>query len=126
MTPRNYIVKQLEYVPSSEVNQLFLVLQAKVVICIFNGFWPMFEDLPQCMTWSKNCGIYVCLKGFFIVWFNSQEDIEKVLKEKPRFYGRARLFITPWFPKFNSTIMVVKKVLVLGKVSKPPSSLLAS
>lgn len=42
----HYILEQMQQVPTMEVNHsLFFALQSKVVVCMFNGFWPRYDAL---------------------------------------------------------------------------------
>jgi len=102
---RQYILDQMSKSPSisidiPEVNNIYSDLQKNVVICRFNGFWPRTDALYQWIhtVWTKNCQIYLYLKGFFIVCFHTEEEKETVLNQGPWFWGNAALFITPWFP----------------------------
>ena len=72
------------------------------------------------MTWSKNCDIYLCLKGIFIVQFDSQEELEKVFKEAFGFREEQGFSSPPWFPKFDSSTMMVKNIPVWVRFPKPP------
>lgn len=70
--PGPYIVEQkLE----SEVTNLHTDIATHVVICIFNGFWPKSNALHHWIlsTWSPDCEIHLCSKGFFIVSFNIEQ-----------------------------------------------------
>lgn len=124
--PGHYIAEQMKQDPSmvvnlSEVNHLFSTLQFGVVICRFNGLWPRSDLLHQWVfsNWRPNYDIYLCYKGFFIVQFNTQEEIEIVMKNGPWFWGRVGLFITPCFPYFDAKEMVVLTNANLGQTSKP-------
>lgn len=72
--PSPYIVDQRKQTPVltidlPEVNNFHADFSSLAVICRFNGFWPKTDALRQCFfsTWSTNCDIYLCSKGFFIV-----------------------------------------------------------
>jgi len=125
--PSPYIVEKLESTPvleikNDQVKGLFKTLQAKAVICRFNGFWPKSHDL-HCwifQNWTTNCQILLCTKGFFIVQFESLEEYQKVLLQGPWFWGRAGLFITPWFPEFDANTMVVTKMPVWVRLPNLP------
>jgi len=125
--PSPYIVEKLESTPvleikNDQVKGLFKSLQAKAVICRFNGFWPKSHDL-HCwifQNWTANCQILLCTKGFFIVQFESLEEYQKVLLQGPWFWGRAGLFITPWFPEFDANTMVVTKMPVWVRLPNLP------
>lgn len=83
-------------------------------MCSFNGFWLRPKYLYQWVysLLITNCDLYLCFKGFFIIQFDTQQDMEKFLNEGPWFWGRVGLFVTPWFPKFNETTMVVTTMLI--------------
>lgn len=92
ISPGQYIVDQMTESPSisldsPEVRVIFSDLETKVVICRFNGFWPKTEALYQWVhsTWTKNCQIHLCAKGFFIIIFHEEEEREKILNEGPWF-----------------------------------------
>lgn len=105
-----------------EINSLVLVFKSNAIICRFNGFWPKAEDLHNWIhsTWIDNCDYYLCAKGFFIVHFISQEDYQTVFNDGPWFWGRAGLFINPWFPEFDPNIMVVTKMPVWVRLPNLP------
>lgn len=115
--PRPYIVEKLDEIPSLEVKnievkKLFSTLQTHALICRFNGFWLRSYDLHNWIysNWTTNYQILLCSKGFFIVQFELQEDCQKVITQGPWFWGRAGLFLTPWFPEFDANTMVVTKI----------------
>jgi len=125
--PSPYIVEKLESTPvleikNEQVKGLFRSLQAKAVICRFNGFWPKSHDLHAWIyqNWTSNCQILLCSKGFFIVQFDSLDEYQKVLLQGPWFWGRAGLFITPWFPEFDANNMVVTKMPVWVRLPNLP------
>lgn len=101
-----------------EVKDLYLDLFSHSVVCRFNGYWPKSGDLHHWMhhwihtTWTPNCEIHLCPKGFFIVRFNTEQENEHIVNKGPWFWGNARLYITPWFPDFNANIIVVSKIPV--------------
>ena len=85
--PKPYIVEKLEVIPSlevknTEVTQLFSTLQTHALICCFNGFWPRSFDLHNWIytSWTTNCQILLCSKGFFVVQFESKEDYQKIIE----------------------------------------------
>jgi hypothetical protein len=103
--PGPYIVEQIKQILAmtidlAESTNLRTTYQSQAIICRFNGFWPKPLDLFQWifMTWTPNCEVHLCSKGFFIVKFESSEIREYVIQEGPWFWGNAGLFITPWFP----------------------------
>lgn len=55
-----------------------------------------------------------------IVQFELLEDYQKIFAQGPRFWGRAGLSITPWFPKFDANTMVVTKVPVWVRLPNLP------
>jgi len=75
-----HIVENEEYpqieIKKSQVNITFSYFYQNVVICRFNRFWLKTEDLSQWIytNWTKECGIYLCSKGFFhsIPFFKSR------------------------------------------------------
>lgn len=100
--PGPYIVEQklespMLTVSLPEVTDLYTDLAQKFVICRFNGFWPKSDALHQWIfsTWSPNCEIYLCPKGFFIVRFNTKRERDNIINQGPWFWGNAGLFITP-------------------------------
>jgi len=125
--PRPYIVERLDEIPSlevknPEVKELFSTLQTHALICRFNGYWPRSYDLHKWIytNWTIDCQILLCSKGFFIVQFEKQEDCQKVITQGPWFWGRAGLFITPWFPEFDANSMVVTKMPVWVRLPNLP------
>jgi len=120
-------VEKLESTPileikNDQVKGLFRSLQAEAVICRFNGFWPKSQDLHAWIyhNWTTNCQILLCSKGFFIVLFDSPDEYQKVFMQGPWFWGRAGLFITPWFPEFDANTMVVTKMPVWVRLPNLP------
>ncbi|MCY6488170.1 DUF4283 domain-containing protein, partial [Actinobacillus pleuropneumoniae] len=57
----------------------------------FNGFWPKAYVLHHWIynSWIKNCEIYLCSKVFFIIQFETEVELQKVLNDGPWFWGRA-------------------------------------
>lgn len=115
--PGPYIVEQRKQTPVltidlPEVNNFHADFSSLAVICRFNGFWPKTDALRQWIfsTWSTNFDIHLCSKGFFIVKFDTVKEKEHVLHEGPWFWGDAGLFMTPWFPGFDPSSMVVFKM----------------
>ena len=125
--PKPYIVEKLDVIPSLEVKnievtQLFNTLQTHALICRFNGFWPRSFDLHNWIytNWTTNCQILLCSKGFFVVQFESKEEYLKIREQGPWFWGRAGLFITPWFPEFDAHTMVVTKMPIWVRLPNLP------
>jgi len=125
--PGPYIVEKLDDIPAlevkiTEVKNLFNTLQKHALICRFNGFWPRSFDLHNWIhsNWTTSCQVLLCSKGFFVVQFESQEDYQKILVQGPWFWGRAGLFITPWFPEFDADTMVVTKMPVWVRLPNLP------
>jgi len=125
--PRPYIVEKLDEIPSlevknPEVKELFSTLQTHALICRFNGFWPRSYDLHNWVytNWTIDCQLLLCSKGFFIVQFEKLEECQKVITQGPWFWGRAGLFITPWFPEFDANSMVVTKMPVWVRLPNLP------
>lgn len=117
--PGPYIVEQKPESPTlqvtmSEVTDLHTDLSNTTVICRFNGFWPKSDALHQWIysTWTPNCEIYLCPKGFFIVRFDTEQERDSIIKQGPWFWGSAGLFTTPWFSDFDATTMVVSTMPV--------------
>lgn len=111
--PRPYIIEQIEQAPVMEVNlPQVVVLQSRVAICRFNGFWPRSEELHQWVfaTWTQIVISTYAPRVFFVVQFDTQKDLEFVLNEGPWFWGRVGLFITPSFPEFDATTMKVSTI----------------
>ena len=105
-----------------EVKDLYTNLYSKSIICRFNGFWPISDVLHQWIyePWSPDCEIYLCPKGFFIVRFRTTQEREYIINKGPWFWGNARLFMTPWFPKFDDNTMVVSKMPVWVRLHNFP------
>jgi len=125
--PGPYRVEQRKQTPIltidlPEVNNSHADFSSLAVICRFNGFWPKTDALRQWIfsTWSTNCDIHLCSKGFFIVKFDTVNEKEYVLHEGPWFWGNARLFITPWFSSFNPSSIVVSKMPVWVRLHNLP------
>ncbi len=106
----------------TEVKNLFNTLQTHALIFRFNGFWPRSYDLHNWIhsNWTTSCQVLLCSKGFFVVHFESQDDYQKILVQGPWFWGRAGLFITPWFPEFDVDNMVVTKMPVWVRLPNLP------
>jgi len=122
-----YIVEKLDTIPSlevknSQVKKLFSQLQTHAIICRFNGYWPRSFDLHEWVytNWTVKCQLLLCSKGFFVVQFELLEDYQKVFEQGPWFWGRAGLFITPWFPDFDANTMVVTKMPVWVRLPNLP------
>lgn len=105
-----------------EVNALYSYLYSHPVICRVNGYWPRSGDLHHWIhtTWTPNCEIYLCPKGFFIVRFNIEREKEYILNKGPWFWGNAGLFIAPWFPDLDANTMVVSKMPVWVRLHNLP------
>ena len=52
--------------------------------------------------------------------FPSREDLLSVTSKGPWFWGYVRIFITPWFPKFDPLTMVVTKVPIWVRLPNLP------
>lgn len=112
--PWPYIVEQKPESPTLQVSipeviNLYTDLSNTAVICRFNGFWPKSDALHQWIytTWTSNCEIYLCPKGFFIVSFDTEQERDSIIKQGPWFWGSAGLFTTPWFSGFDANTMKV-------------------
>eukprot|EP00253_Pinus_taeda_P003030 PITA_03030 len=105
-----------------DINKFYIDFSTKVVICRFNGFWPKTNALQQWIysTWTTNCDIHLCSKGFFIVRFDTVKEREYALHEGPWFWGNVGLFMTPWFPGFDANAMVVSKMSVWVRLHNLP------
>jgi len=117
--PGPYIVEQKTESPTlqvtmPEVTSLHTDLSNNVVICRFNGFWPKSDALHQWIfsTWTSNCEIFVCPKGFFIVRFNTEQEKDNIINQGPCFWGSVGLFTTPWFYEFDANTMIVSTMPV--------------
>lgn len=117
--PGPYIVEQKPESPTlqitmPEVSDIYTDLSNTDVICRFNGFWPKSDALHQWIysSWSPNCEIYLCPKGFFIVRFNTEQERDSIINQGPWFWGNAGLFTTPWFSDFDATTMIVSRMPV--------------
>jgi len=51
-------------------------------------------------------------RDFFVVQFDNKKNLEYVINEGSWFWGRACLFVNPWFPSFNATTMVVRNMSI--------------
>lgn len=125
--PGPYIVEQRTQTPAlqidlPEVKKIHSDLASLAVICRFNGFWPKTDALRQWIfsTWTTNCDIHLCSKGFFIVKFDTAKEKDYALHEGPWFWGNAGLFMTPWFPGFDPSTMVVSKMSVWVRLHNLP------
>ena len=81
---------------------------------MLNGLWPKTANLYKWIhsTWTDECEISLCSKGFFMVFFHHSEDHHGVFKLGPWFWGREGLFITPWVVYFDPNKTLVTKTLV--------------
>lgn len=55
-----------------------------------------------------------------MVQFDNQKDYSHVINEGPWFWGRAGLFVTPWFPSFDANSMVATKMQVWVRLHNLP------
>ena len=115
--PKPFLVDKLEDVPSIEISHPKLENQLQIyteysIICRFNGLWPRTTNLYQWVhsTWTNNCKVIFCSKGFFIVLFTFSEDYQKALTSGPWFWGKAGLFLTPWFLDFDPSFAIITKL----------------
>ena len=81
-----YIVEQKPESPMlqvslQEITALHIDIYKNSIIYRFNGFWPKSDALHQWIfsTWSSNCEIYLCPKGFFIVRFNTEQEQDTII-----------------------------------------------
>lgn len=68
-----------------KVNHLFYALQSKAITCMLNGLWLKTNALHEWVfsSWTFKYDIYSWSKGFFIIQFDAQEYLEKVMHEGP-------------------------------------------
>ena len=118
-TPRPYIVDQRGKTPALNINSTGLEeyvksYETQALICRFNSFWPKPMDLFHWIytSWTMECDIHLCSKGFFIVKFASTEARDTIISAGPWFWGTSGLFMTPWFPDFDPNKMTVSRMLV--------------
>lgn len=71
-------------------------------------------------SWTMECDIHLCSKGFFIVRFASKEVRDTIISVGPWFWGTSGLFMTPWFPDFDPNKMTVSKVLIWVRIYNLP------
>lgn len=57
---------------------------------------------------------------FFVFQFDAKEDYNHVINDRPWFWGRAGLFVTPWFPGFDANSMMVYKMPVWVRLHNLP------
>lgn len=91
-TPKPYIVDQLGQTPTLNFDSTGLDVfvnsyETQALICRFNSFWPKPMDLFHWIftTWTMECDIHLCSKGFFIVRFASSEARETIISKGPWF-----------------------------------------
>jgi len=126
-TPRPYIVDQLEQTPAFNIDfagpdDYVQSYETQALICHFNSFWPKPLDLFHWIftTWTMECDIHLCSKGFFIVRFTSKEITDTIISIGPWFSGTAGLFMTPWFKDFDPNKMTVTKMPVWVRLHNLP------
>lgn len=92
------------------------------LICRFNSFWPKPLDLFHWIftSWTMECDIHLCSKGFFIVRFASREVRDTIISAGPWFWGTSGLFMTPWFPYFDPNKMTVSEVPIWVRLYNLP------
>lgn len=105
-----------------EVNELYFNFHFRVVICIVNDFWLKTEDPHRWIfsTWTENCDIHLCSRGFFVVNFDTLKFLDYIFKEGPWFWGNVGLFIIPWFLAFDANTMVVSEIPVWVRLHNLP------
>lgn len=76
-----YIIERAEKTPQLElldplINGIQEAYAARGIIYRLNGLWPRTMDLFKWIytTWTKDCEISLCSKGFFTVYFHNIED----------------------------------------------------
>ena len=114
-----YIVERMENVPQldltdpiiSDIHDAFF---NRGITYKFNGLWQKTTDLYKWIhtSWTKDCEISLCSRGFFTVLFSHQEYFQSVFDLGPWFWGRAGFFITSWFLEFDPNKMSVSKTLI--------------
>lgn len=109
-------------VTSPEVANLHNDLAKHAVICRFNGFWPNSDALHHWIlsTWSPDCEIHLCSKGFFIVSFTTEQERDNIINQGPWFWGKDGLFTTPLFPEFDANTMKISTMPVWVKLYNLP------
>lgn len=125
--PGPYIVEQRSQTPVLqidfiEVNNFHSDYSSLAVIWRFNCFWPKTDALRQWIfsTWTTNCDILLCSKGFFMAKFDMVKEKDFYLHEGPWFWGNVGLFMTPCFPGFDPSSMVVSKMSIWVKIHNLP------
>ena len=127
---RPSVVEKMEEVPSVVISNPILeeniqFLSEYGLICRFNGLWLRTEDLYSWIhsSWTKQCKVFLCSRGFFIVVFADSKDYETALTGGPWFWGSAGLFLTPWFPDFDRATAVITKLPIWVRLPNLPAHL---
>jgi hypothetical protein len=96
------------------------------LVCHFNGFWPKLIDLKCWITTTyipimqQQSFIHPCVKGFFIVEFDIEEDRDLILSSGSWFWGNLGLFMKPWSPSFNPAFDTLSLAPVLVRLPNLP------
>lgn len=64
--------------------------------------------------------IFTCLRRNFLWSFDNQKNLDYIVKGGTCSWGRPSLFVTPWFPTFDATTMVVMKMSVRIRLHNLP------
>ena len=101
---------------------IYNAYSAKGIIGRLHGFWPGTADLYHWIhtSWTEDCEISLCNKGFFTVYFNKQEGYQKAMENGPWFWGKAGLFMTPCLPDFDPNKMSVTRTPIWVRLLKLP------
>jgi len=108
-----FIVEKVEDVLAVEITHPYLdgiydwFVGNGHIFC-FDGLWPHSIDLYQWIrsTWTKACRALFFSKGFIIIIFDNIVDYHNALSKRPWFWGKIRLFLTPWFPYFDPPLQL--------------------
>ncbi|GLJ07403.1 hypothetical protein SUGI_0066230 [Cryptomeria japonica] len=79
-----------------------------VIAKIIGLNWPRKEirNWVEC-NWGKRTVMKFIAKGFFVVLFEKEEERNKVLIERNWFILSHAVYIQPWAPHFDPTLLVV-------------------
>lgn len=64
--------------------------------------------------------IFTCPRRNFLWSFDNQKNLDYIVKGGTCSWGRPSLFVTPWFPTFDATTMVVMKMSVRIRLHNLP------
>lgn len=110
---RNSSTQLLELIDST-IDGIHDAYTSRGIICKFNRLWPNTAYLYKWIrkSWTHECDISLCSKGFSMVFFYHLEDYQVIFELCPWFWGRACLFITPWVPYFEPKKTSMTKMLI--------------